>query len=444
MLGETHARGGEQQVAGIDGDDRLKVSAPEMSAHAVGAPVVVVRPETPDGGLPDGSTRSWFENGALEVTTTGLTLVDAAGARHPLPVPPGGHLVSASGVAAVGGRSLEATHLFVTDATGTAVVRLPPRGWQTDDLRDLAAAAGLAFRRRIVPGLPAVRDLWPSLSDAPRLERLDRLARPPRVLGRLLGGDWRGGAPTPPGGGPTGATAPTLDPAGVEGYGDPTVRAVERRPRQPSTASTAEARAQMHRLDEQLTRSERLLAVSELTQARRANRSAALDAPVSRPEAMRREMLLRLTVEVDAAGRQVAVAATTEEGDPVATAPAAAPGRAAHQAVLVEVFTFDECTLAARLADRQRLLPIVGLPELRLRVAIRAGTSGAVPVAVLDQPAATAAGVELWTPPGDPGMPHWWQDAVDAVGVTVRDVVLAVGPPVGEDGAVEMRPAWLR
>lgn len=157
-------------------------------ALALGDAALWVRPRQRDGDPPRGfggrvdrwlasdgpvPTAGWWHNGGLILDERGPALVDAAGLRHDLPA---GTRVLV--------RIATPRSVLLVDARQTLLARLPTTGFDEDDLRRFAMAAGWRYDRAVRPSRTAREavDLRTAVVDRAARER--RPTRTSRVLRR--------------------------------------------------------------------------------------------------------------------------------------------------------------------------------------------------------------------------------------------------------------------
>jgi hypothetical protein len=93
-----------------------------------------------------GISASWFSKGGLQWDGGQLSVLDADGDSHAVPIPPNGALVRNTVVVVEHGRATKTSELFVADEAKHRVVALPDDGFaHVDGLDGLAAAAGLQY-----------------------------------------------------------------------------------------------------------------------------------------------------------------------------------------------------------------------------------------------------------------------------------------------------------
>lgn len=137
-----------------------------------------------DGFDRDRPSRSWWDTGALIVNDDGVALIDADGEPHPFP--PGGAVMVRTEEVGPGTISWTLHNLYLTDANGRVLVRLPVEGWADDELREFSGHAGLEFAERVV-GMGNLNKELPGWSKAPNLSGAihDQSWRDQRPGGRI-------------------------------------------------------------------------------------------------------------------------------------------------------------------------------------------------------------------------------------------------------------------
>jgi|ERR1700691_724120 hypothetical protein len=136
-----------------------------------------------------GISASWFSKGGIQWDDGQLSVLDADGAPHAVPIPPNGALVRHTTVVVEQGRSSEAPELFVADETKHRVVQLPDDGFaHVGGLDALAAVAGLHYAetRTTSPGDHPPEGGYPSTKETLNLRKCVKSMDDHHGIGGLL------------------------------------------------------------------------------------------------------------------------------------------------------------------------------------------------------------------------------------------------------------------
>lgn len=431
-------------------------------------------------------SRSWWDNGALLVDSDGAALIDADGVRHQLPVPAGGGKLIKAGepvLNTAAGAPASLYTLFIADEQDRPLVRLPLTGFDDSALGAFAGAAGLSFEVRDFP-LGRMKKVYPGLNKSSTLASADRSstrsqgsirsrlfgrdrARTPGAAeadppaGNPPGGPGLGGTQGPPAGGGAGmgrrsGGAPGGAPGGPAG--DTALFATAR-----STSQAAAAALNALMEAERAGRPTQSLRAASEAAARAAR--AASDAlaaaqsssdqtrvpemgapgPGNRPAEYSVELVLHAAVaRFGGEPLPYLVAAHDQDPSPPAwylQALEQASARAEVHEIDIRIETGGDWSLARCLLSAQRRLPSSDGAGRGYRIRAAFRSSGGRPrlVAVMDEQAAAAAGVDIAAQPADVSLPRWWADAV--AGEDVRECILVAARENWRKAVDSPRPA---